>query len=561
MVFSGMIPFMQQITVRYRVAAKTDIPPFSARNFRALSLGGFDAATPQEGFADITLDIPEAATGVTLAQAVYLSGKFQTPALCSGLGRCGLCRMRFLSNAPAPHETEEQALSHHDIDVGWRLACRHAPQNGMYVLVPALPASPVPDTVEPPPENATASLAVDLGTTSVHWRFTAPGYKAETMPHGVMTNPQMGAGSDVISRLSYAATGGGAATLRRLAVDAIQRIIRQGAHSGFSAETLCVAANPAMAAIFLGQSTRPLAHAPYGLPDPGGKMESVPGLPPVYVPPHISPFIGADISAGYAAIALNPKKGAPAFPFLMADLGTNGECILALSPETAFAASLPMGPALEGINLACGSQAAPGAVTEYALTPYGLEPKIMGDTAPTGITATGYLSLLRILRALNLLGEDGLFIRPQNALGERGGGAEYLEGQPAIRLPGKMLLFASDVEEILKVKAAFTLAVSRLLATAGLAPADVRHLYLAGSLGVHAPVNALVELGFLPSVLGPRVVFAGNTALLGAELLLAHPSIRESLAAWAKRVTALDLANDEAFSAAFAEHMAFAWIR
>ena len=551
-----MIDSMETITIRYRTGGESEIPPFSARSFRALSLGGLGVPTPPEGFADITLPV----TGATLAQAVYLSGRFLTPALCSGMGRCGLCRMRFLSAAPAPHETEEQVLSHHDLDAGWRLACRHAPQNGMRVLIPASPVFSAFET-EPEPQNRIpASLAVDLGTTSIHWRFVVRGREPQTMPCGVMTNPQMGAGSDVISRLAYAASEQGAATLRRLVVERLRHILRQGEEKGFAADTLCVAANPAMAAILLGQNVHSLSRAPYGLPDCGNTMETVPGLPPVYIPPHISPFVGADICAGYAAIAMNPQKNAPAFPFLLADLGTNGECVLALSPKAAFSASLPMGPALEGINLAYGSEAVPGAITEYALTPYGLEPNVLGNTAPLGITATGYLSLLRILRASNLLGEDGLFIRPKDALGERIAGDGH-GGEPSIRLPGKMLLFASDVEEILKVKAAFTLAVSRLLTAGGISAADVKQVYLAGSLGAHAPVNALTELGFLPSVLGSRVVFAGNTALSGAALLLEEPALREPLAAWAEAVTSLDLANDPAFGGAYADHMVFSWKR
>lgn len=551
-----MITPMYQITVRYLTKAAAGIQPFSARNFRALSLRGLDAAAPPEGFADVTLTVP----GATLAQAVYLSGEFLSPALCSGLGRCGLCRMRFISEAPMPCDTETSVLSHHDLDAGWRLACRHAPQNGMHVLVPALSVSSSANDTELR-SAAPASLAVDLGTTSIHWRFIAPKNDAGDLPCGIMTNPQMGAGSDVVSRLAYAASTEGAVSLRRLVVKSLERAIRQGRDAGFAAEALCVAANPAMAAILLGQNVRTLSHAPYSLPDPGGKTESIPGLPPVYMPPHISPFIGADISAGYAAIALNPQKEPPEFPFLMADLGTNGECLLALSPHKAFAASVPMGPALEGINLAYGSEAVPGAVTEYALTPYGLEPKVLGDTAPTGVTATGYLSLLRILRASNLLAEDGHFIRPHNALGERVGGGGTHGGEPAIRLPGKMLLFASDVEEILKVKAAFTLAVSRLLDTAGINAPDIKRVHLAGSLGIHAPVNALTELGFLPSVLGPRIVFAGNTALEGAALLLACATIRDPLAAWVKGVATLDLASDPAFGGAFAEHMTFVWKR
>lgn len=551
---------MQQITVRHRIETG-DTPAFSARSFRALSGGGAAGGAPLPGFADAVIAI----AGATLAEAIYLSGLFAPPALCSGMGRCGLCRVRFLSEAPPVLDAEKDILSRHDLDAGWRLACRRAPEPGARVLIPALPVSLAPMGRAMPNRRAgqrPCGLAVDLGTTSVHWRFAPLEGEDDCpdMPCGSMTNPQMGAGSDVVSRLGHAATEQGAATLRRLVSGALLRLMGRGREAGFDPAAMCVAANPAMAAIFLGQDTASLARAPYSLPDRCGKTFTLPGMPPVYVPPHVSPFVGADISAGYASLALYPGRSAPEFPFILADLGTNGECVLALSPAEALVASLPMGPALEGINLSYGSEAAPGAVTEYALTPHGLEPMVMGGGAPQGITATGYLSLIRALRAAKLIGEDGLFNRPESALSQRvsnGGANGGIVTQ--VRLPGKMILYASDVEEILKVKAAFTLAVSRLLREASLPPARVKRVFLAGSLGSHVQVNSLTDLGFLPPGLGFRVTLSGNTSLAGAALLLRRAEARETCAAWAGRATALDLAGDPSFGDAFAKHMVFAW--
>ncbi|MDL2209862.1 ASKHA domain-containing protein, partial [Desulfovibrio sp. OttesenSCG-928-O18] len=123
----------------------------------------------------------------------------------------------------------------------------------------------------------------------------------------------------------------------------------------------------------------------------------------------------------------------------------------------------------------------------------------------------------------------------------------------------KMILHASDVEEILKVKAAFTLAVSRLLREAALPAAKIGRVFLAGSLGSHVQPRSLIDLGFLPPGLGTRVTLCGNTSLAGAALLLRHKELREPCTAWAERATSLDLAGDPAFGEAFAKHMVFAW--
>lgn len=554
------------LTVRHRTQG-TDFPPFSARNFRDLSGSAVAGSSPPEGFADAALP----AKGATLAECVYLSGLLQPPALCSGIGRCGLCRVRFLSAPPPVFECETAVLSHHDLDGGWRLACRHAPEPGAHILVPGLPL-PEGDHEQQAPgtvREGRFGLAVDLGTTSVHWRLVpldhADGREAfpDGAPRGIMTNPQMGAGSDVISRLAHAGRAGGTETLRSLAVRALASIVRACANSGCRVGEICVAANPAMTGILLGLDTECLAHAPYSLPLEGNVEEAIPGLPPVYIPSMISPFVGGDVSAGYAALALNPDLPAPEFPFLLADLGTNGECVLALSPTEALAASLPMGPALEGVNLTFGSEAVPGAVTEYRLTPRGIEPVVMGETAPTGVTATGYLSLLRILRASNVLTEDGLFTGNADAsrLSRTAGENIADAAGPGIRLPGKMVLYAADVEEILKVKAAFTLAVSRLLRVSSLPASRLSRVFLAGSLGANVSLAALAGLGFLPSGIAAadKVVLAGNTSLAGAELFLRNKTTRAACAAWAGSVVTLDLASDASFGEEFARHMVFAW--
>ncbi len=529
------------------------------------------APRPPEGFTDTPVPLDGGpAEGNTLARVIYLSGLASPPALCSGLGRCGRCRVRFLSGPPPVLPAEREILSPHDIEDNWRLACRHAPAPGMHVLLP----DPSPCAGgEPGQQDAAAKgrpsfrektasallLAVDLGTTSLHWRAVRPGADERDGPgnspaaQGVMINPQMGAGSDVMSRLAYAADDAGAATLRRLTLDALAGI-RAGLDAPVAA--ICLAANPAMTAITLGKNSAGLRAAPYRLDYAGGGTERIPGLPPVWVPPLLSPFVGGDASAGYAALMFDPRNAPPAFPFLLADLGTNGELVLALSATEALAASVPMGPALEGINLTFGTEARFGAVTAYTLTPLGLEPAVLGRTAPRGITATGYLSLLQQLRKAGLVGADGLFTARPGGLGHRLGTAE---GQ-RLRLPGRMFLAASDVEEILKVKAAFSLAFSRLLAAAGLAASRLAGLHVAGSLGTHAPAAALEELGFIPPGFAGRVHAAGNTSLAGAALFLLRPDARERSLAWAAGVNTLDLANDPKFTGAYADHMRFAWL-
>ncbi len=530
------------------------------------SLGVPAGAAPL--FEEISLPV----TGKTLAQCIYLSGRFTPPALCSGLGRCGRCRVRFLSAPPPVLPGEEATLSHHNLEEGWRLACLHAPEPGQHVLIPEVsPYGACPERqgtpaalVGLPPETLSEGgvLAVDLGTTSLQWSEASEegdGAFAE----GCEINPQMGAGSDVISRLAYSLEPGGAERLRALTLAALCRIIDSLPRPP---RELIVAANPAMTYIVLGLETKRLASAPYGLPYRGGETHALHGLPPLWTAPLIAPFIGGDISAGYASLVFDRTAPPPEFPFVLADLGTNGEIILALGPESALAAGVAMGPALEGINLSFGSEARPGAVVQFSITPEGLKPEVLGGAAPKAISGTGYLSLLAALKRSGLLAEDGRFCRPGRnnvpetpLTGRLAAGLEQQEPTARLRLPGRLYLDAADVEELLKAKAAFSLALSRLLDAASLTPGKLNHFFLAGALGRHAPQRALEELGFIPSGLGPKVRAIGNSSLAGACLFARDRESREKAIDWSHRVSTLDLAGDPAFAGLYANHMVFSW--
>jgi len=393
----------------------------------------------------------------------------------------------------------------------------------------------------------------------------------------------MGAGSDVLSRLAVARSPEGRATLHKLTVNALTALTRTARHHartaspGADISALCLAGNPAMTALTLDLDSAGLAAAPYSLPERGGRWADLPDLPPLWSPPQLSPFVGGDLAAGYAFLALNPAAPPPVFPFVLADMGTNGEFLLALSPDKALAASVALGPALEGSGLSMGSEARPGAVSGFVLQPGGLGALVLreedgpetgrtgtGATEPaeqvSGITGTGYLSLLRLLlhsRAIDEYGHfsnnaagplRGLFPTGQDAQGER-----YLE------LPHGLRLYASDMEELLKVKAAFSLGLRRLLAAAGTASRDLSRVYLAGALGRHVDKNALETLGFFPPGLLPRLYAVGNSSLAGAALLLRHPPAREALTDWAAHVQTVNLAADPEFTESFTSHMRFSW--
>ena len=130
-------------------------------------------------------------------------------------------------------------------------------------------------------------------------------------------------------------------------------------------------------------------------------------------------------------------------------------------------------------------------------------------------------------------------------------------GHPCLRLPYGLYLTAQDVEELLKVKAAFSLALHSLLAAASLPPAGLACLCLAGALGEHVPVEHLERLGFVPQGLGARIRAVGNASLDGAVLLARCPGQREDLARRCAGAQVIPLAEAPDFHQQYLRHMRF----
>jgi uncharacterized 2Fe-2S/4Fe-4S cluster protein (DUF4445 family) len=466
---------------------------------------------------------------------------------------------------------EEEILSQDELALGWRLACRRQIFDGgapMYLEIPQNPEFPqgcdTSDQMARPvagngmAKNVPLVLAVDLGTTSVQWRALAAvgNYGKKPEAAGSFLNPQAGAGADVMSRLAFAARPGG----RRLLSGLVRTLLRNVAtRLGGRVERVCLAANTAMTDIFLDRDVSGLCAAPYRTSHNGHEFAGLPDLPPVYIPPLPAPFVGGDAAAALLAAlyAETPR------PFVLTDMGTNAEMTLVTACGAVFMTSVPLGPALEGIGMECGRLAGPAAATRFSLTPAGLAAHTSGGSA-RGISATGYISLIALLRRSGLLDAAGRFVAPEACamplMRRIAAGLEWLGGRPRLLLLSgdSLWLSAGDVEEVLKVRAAFALALEKLLAAGGLAARDVACLCLAGALGEYVDPADLATLGFTPQGLPVGAVKAvGNAALDGAALLALRPERGETLARICRKARQIFLAKDAVFQQEYLQRIGF----
>jgi len=517
--------------------------------------------------------------GLTLAQHLYLAGAFTARPLCSGAGRCGLCQARFLSESPDPLPEERERISAIRLEKGWRLTCRRPPVPGSRVRA-ALDQDetdihPLPGPC--PAVSQAASLGIDLGTTSVQWLFSRGG----EVLRGAFHNPQLGAGSEVMSRLALARIPSGAARLRQAVVRAVRQVLE-----GLPClpSRICLAGNSCMTYLALGMDASGLAKAPYRLDWSGGAMATLDeGLPGVYIPPLLAPFVGGDVSAGLMALAFRDGPSGP--PYLLADLGTNGEFALVLPGGDVLVASVPMGPALEGVGMAHGMLAGPGVAVAFEVVPGGLKPVLFegapgyseatclasrprlrpaaagnGEGSVRGVSGTGYLSLLSRLRGLGAVTETGRFApQASSPLAARVlAGLQASGGGPCLEVGGARLQ-ATDVEALLKVKAAFSAAVKVLLAEAGVAFADLSAVCLAGALGEYVRPLDLESLGFFPPGGAAKVRVVGNTSLEGACLAAASERARLWLEELPGRTRLVEVVSAPYFQSIYLDAMRFSY--
>ena len=211
-------------------------------------------------------------------------------------------------------------------------------------------------------------IAIDIGTTTVKAYLVENQYCVEEnqkIQVGTKIkaeieekNAQYLYGKDVISRVMYAHYNGNA-KLRESIIFQLQSLIRRLSseiNDNCIFSSIVITGNSVMLSILENLDLSGFERSPFASPSNFGYNTKIPELSPnetVYIPPIMDAFIGADaLTAGFFALN-KAKKTFPAqemFPFLVVDIGTNGE-ILLFNEDSVFSASCAAGPAFEGKNL------------------------------------------------------------------------------------------------------------------------------------------------------------------------------------------------------------------
>ncbi len=419
------------------------------------------------------------------------------------------------------------------------------------------------------------AVAVDVGTTTLVAVLVDLTTGADRAVASRL-NPQTGFGDDVLSRILHAQQPGGLEDLRQAVVRAIDEMLGElAAQAGIGREQIyevVFSGNTTMQELLCGIDPRFLGEVPFvpATSDPVRAAAAELGfhIHPrgrAYVLPVIGGFVGGDTVAGILATRLDQSPG----PALLIDIGTNGEIVLWANGRLA-AASTAAGPAFEGARIAQGMRASAGAIEKVVVRDGGLHINVIGDVPPVGLCGSALIDAAAEFLRHGLMTSDGRLVPPaglpqalspelrRRVIAQDGKTAVVLAWDADSGNGRAVTLSQRDVRELQLASGAIRAGTAILLQRAGLRPADLEAVLLAGGFGNFIRRSNAQRIGLLPGEIPRhRIRYQGNTSLAGARLVAVSENARRTAEELARRTEHVDLSRDADFRWSFAESMIF----
>ncbi|MBI5056459.1 MAG: DUF4445 domain-containing protein [Nitrospirae bacterium] len=408
-------------------------------------------------------------------------------------------------------------------------------------------------------------VAIDIGTTTVVV-FLIDLTNGELIDIASTYNSQIRFGDDVITRIVHATEQGKLKELNDTVISDINTllsIIRKNHHIDVETiDCVVVAGNTTMTQLFLGLDPGAIREEPYiptandfPLAFAGEIGIKVNPNIPVYAFPCVASYVGGDIVAGVLATQLYKKEELSIF----IDIGTNGEIVIGNS-EWLVAAACSAGPCFEGSGIKCGMRATEGAIEDVKINreTFEVEIKVIGDadTKPTGICGSGMIDAIAEMFLTGIIDQKGKLQKDVSTRVRAGeNGLEFVVYSEDVETPSTaslqkgrdIVLAESDIENIVRAKAAIYAGFSTLLMEVGFTFNDIQKVYIAGGFGKFLDIEKAIMLGMLPELPKEKFEYMGNTSVTGAYLCLLSRKLRSEAEEIAKKMTYLELSVSHSF--------------
>ncbi len=470
-------------------------------------------------------------------------------------------------------------------------------------ILPDIPEIQAEENVSP----AEVGISVDVGTTTLVvkvWNIS----DRRCLATVAEKNKQIRYGTDVVRRISYASRNAsigsnqnaepGSVVLHYAIITQLEELFKKAlsvAANGLprgirpSVSMIVITGNTVMLSFVCAVSVDGLASAPFvpeslfdftipwddvragrcgargkSLGTPSAeylevfRSSVIPPVTPVYFPPCIGPFIGADtvcamIAAGFPIPGepadLKPWEAPIKAPRLLADIGTNSELALYIpdeegKPGKILCTSGAAGPAFEAANISCGMSAVKGAIEDVSCVNDKISCKIIGGTEARGICGSGLVSAVAAFLRCGWIDSQGVI---------RKGSSELGDGMPCIQLTPAVYISQQDVRNLQLAKSAVRTGLLYMMEKSPTLPV----FCLAGGFGSRLNIGNAERIGLIPKELHNRCVQLGNGALAGASALLFSATLRKKATALASHSYQMNMAAIPGFQSRFLSSIDF----
>jgi uncharacterized 2Fe-2S/4Fe-4S cluster protein (DUF4445 family) len=401
-------------------------------------------------------------------------------------------------------------------------------------------------------------IAVDIGTTTVAVQLVSLEMGKIVATHSDY-NGQITCGLDVISRINYARIPERREELRTRVLNTINGLIWKAAVAhGVSPAEICnavISGNTTMLHLLLGLNPEYIRLEPYTptimkslyLTAAEVGVEINPDSW-ISLSPCVGSYVGGDITAGLLCTDL--ATNSPDVN-LFIDIGTNGEIVIG-NCDFLMACACSAGPAFEGGGIDCGMRAALGAIERVEVDAATGVCKYwtVGGTKPLGICGSGMIALLADLFITGWIDSAGKLnrVNPSPAIEIAGRNAFYVLVPAEESGTGKALrINESDIENIIRTKAAIYSACALMLKQVDLTFNDLSCIYIAGGFGRFLDLDKATVLGLIPDLPREKFKYIGNSSLMGSYMALVSRDYHQRQIELAGRITYLELSTDPAY--------------
>jgi len=408
-------------------------------------------------------------------------------------------------------------------------------------------------------------LCFDIGTTTISGQLVNLNSN-KILGTKAVYNQQAAFGSDVITRIVYAAKADGLTRLHNAVSESINQIIKELAiEENIDLDDInCIvcSGNTTMIHLLLNMDPSHIRKEPYvptvsSLPvlraeeadidiNSNGLLSCVPG---------VSSYVGGDTTAGVLSSGIYKNENT----CILIDIGTNGEIVLG-SKEFLVACAASAGPAFEGSGVTCGMRASSGAIQKISInkSDFSVEYFTIGDKKPRGICGSGYIDLLSEMLDKGIIDRAGRIIAQGSRVRQSDSGLEFVvcfkeetEGDSDI------VINEVDIENLKRSKGAIYSAASILVRHLNLDFSVIHKFYIAGGFGTYLDIDKAIKIGLLPDLERSKFVYIGNSSLAGSLQILLSSQAMSVAEEIASKITYFELSIDQGYMEEYSQALFF----